>query len=87
MARSVIDGQRKSGNGWVSPMPHGGRVYRFYNHGWRKSRDRAGLDIRFHDLRHTFGARAAVAGIPWDCPKVLLGHSINDVTGHYSHPD
>lgn len=43
-----------------------GRVYRFNKHGWRNARDRAGLMIRFHDLRHTFGGRAAAVGIPSD---------------------
>ena len=42
--------------------------------------------MRWHDLRHTFGERAAAAGVPWDYRKVLLGHEIKDITGHYSAP-
>lgn len=86
MARSVLDSQRNNGSEWVFPVQHGGRVYRFNNHGFRSARARANLKIRFHDLRHTFGGRAAAAGIPWDYRKVLLGHTINDITGHYSAP-
>jgi integrase len=86
IARSVIDGQRENGSEWVFPTTHRGRTERINNSGWRHARDRAGLNIRLHDLRHTFGARAAAAGIPWDHRKVLLGHNLRDITGHYSAP-
>ena len=54
--------------------------------GAQRNRATAGLPVRFHDLRHTFGERAAAAGVPWDFRKVLLGHEIRDITGHYSAP-
>jgi integrase len=86
MARSVIDGQRGNGKDWVFPAPHGGKMGVINNNGWKNARRRSGLVLREHDLRHTFGARAAAAGIPWDHRKVLLGHTLSDITGHYSAP-
>ncbi|MEA3275514.1 MAG: tyrosine-type recombinase/integrase [Pseudomonadota bacterium] len=85
MARSVLDGQRNNGSEYVFDF-RGSRVQRLNNHGFRTARAKAGLPIRWHDLRHTFGERAAAAGIPWDYRKVLLAHEIKDITGHYSAP-
>ena len=42
--------------------------------------------MRVHDLRHTFGERAADAGIPLDIRRSLLGHEHRDITLHYSSP-
>lgn len=86
MARSILEGQRGNGDEYVFPGPGGGRMQRFNNHGFRNARERAGLPLRWHDLRHTFGERAAAAGVPWDYRKVLLAHEIRDVTAHYSAP-
>lgn len=61
-------------------------MYRVNNHGWRTAIKAAGLPIRFHDLRHTFGERAADAGIPLDIRRSLLGHEHRDITLHYSSP-
>jgi integrase len=57
-------------------------LYRINNHGWRTACKAAGLSIRVHDLRHTFGARAADAGIPLDIRRSLLGHEHRDITLH-----
>src|SRR3954451_12918200 len=36
---------------------------------------RAGLrDVRFHDLRHTFGTRVAAAGVPMRALQEEMGH-------------
>ncbi len=37
-----------------------------------------------HNLKHTFGRRLAAAGCPWYERKVLLGHTVADVTDLYS---
>ncbi|MCF7979367.1 MAG: tyrosine-type recombinase/integrase [Chromatiaceae bacterium] len=92
MARLVLDSQRQNGSEYVFPRPRPDkdgnlvRTERLNNHGFRTARAKAGLPIRWHDLRHTFGERAAAAGIPWDYRKVLLAHEIKDITGHYSAP-
>ena len=87
-ARSVIESQTlvDSPDGWVFPSPHGGRLYGANGIGWRGAVARAGLNIRLHDLRHTFGVRAADAGIPLDVRRSLLGHRHSDITLHYSKP-
>lgn len=85
-ARIAIDRQRGQSETWVFPSPKGGALYRVNNHGWRTATLAAGLDIRFHDLRHTFGERAADAGIPLDIRRSLLGHEHRDITLHYSSP-
>ena len=85
-ARLVIDRQHGKDAEWVFPSPRGGRLYRINNHGWRTACTAAGLAIRVHDLRHTFGERAADAGIPLDIRRSLLGHEHRDITLHYSSP-
>lgn len=86
-ARAIIERQRGKDPVWVFPTIRGeGGMYRINNHGWRAAIKAAGLDIRFHDLRHTFGERAADAGIPLDIRRSLLGHAHRDITLHYSSP-
>lgn len=86
-ARSVIAGQTGQGGEYVFPSPRGDRLYRITNNGWRAARAAAGLaDMREHDLRHTFGDRAADAGIPEEVVAVLLGHRRHGITAHYSRP-
>ena len=46
----------------------------------------AGLPrFRFHDLRHTFGAYAAQAGVDLEVIAQALGHSSVTVTKLYAH--
>lgn len=37
-------------------------------------RDAGVRDVRFHDLRHTFGTRMAAAGVPMRTLQELMGH-------------
>ena len=85
-ARALIEKQRGNGCEWVFCGRSGRRLQRFNTTAWRKARGRAGLNVRWHDLRHTYGERLAAAGVPWEYRKVLLGHRIPDVTAHYSAP-
>lgn len=86
MARMIVTAQQGRDHEWVFPHPSGGPLGRVNNHQWRKAVRAAGLNIRFHDLRHTFGARIADAGVPFDVRKSLLGHEHQDITAHYSTP-
>ncbi len=97
LARDVIKRQRESvppEASWVFPSTRtlsasyqqSGRLYRINNHGWRAACQAAGLVMRVHDLRHTFGERAADASIPLDMRRSLLGHEHRDITLHYSAP-
>jgi len=44
------------------------------------------LEFRVYDLRHTFGSRAAMAGVDLPTLKELMGHSSITLTMRYVHP-
>jgi integrase len=51
-------------------LPHGPLVRRF-----KKALKAAGVrQVRFHDLRHTFGTRIAAAGVPMRVLQAWMGH-------------
>ena len=53
---------------------------------WRKVRRSAGLvDVRLHDLRHTFASHAVLAGVPLPVVSRLLGHAQLRMTLRYAH--
>jgi hypothetical protein len=54
------------------------------NSGWKKARKKVGLDVRVHDLRHTFGRRLRAAGVSFEDRQDLLGHKSQRITTHYS---
>ena len=49
---------------------------------------KAGIEPRFrlYDFRHTFGSRAAMAGVDLATLKELMGHSNISTTMRYVHP-
>ena len=58
------------------------------NSAWVTARKRVGLvQVRIHDLKHTFGRRLRAAGVSLETRKVLLGHRDGDITTHYSAPE
>jgi integrase len=51
---------------------------------FRREADRVGLrDVRFHDLRHTFGTRLLLAGVPLVKVQKLMGHKTVGMTMRY----
>ena len=40
-----------------------------------------------YSCRHTFSTECDKAGISETQMKYLMGHKVQDVTGHYTHPD
>ena len=68
----------------------GYQVTRMHNNGWKNAWRKAGLPTskRFlqgvHNLKHTCGRRLRAAGVPEKTRKVILGHTIGDITTHYS---
>ena len=68
----------------------GYKVGTMNNNGWRSAWRRAGLPVgkRFlkgvHNLKHTCGRRLRAAGVPEKTRKVILGHTVGDITTHYS---
>ena len=63
-----------------------GRSYTNLRRDFNKALSAAGIqDFRFHDLRHTFASRLAMAGVSPLVLKELLGHSTIAMTARYSH--
>lgn len=85
-AREVLARQVGLDDTWVFPSGRGSHYYTFNTSTWREAVQALNLKIRPHDLRHTFGLRAADAGIPLDARRSLLGHRHADITLHYSSP-
>jgi integrase len=53
---------------------------------FKRSLRRAGVrEVRFHDLRHTFGMRMAAAGVPIRTLQAWMGHSDIKTTMVYTH--
>jgi integrase len=53
---------------------------------FKRSLQRAGVrEVRFHDLRHTFGTRMAAAGVPFRTLQAWMGHSDIKTTMVYTH--
>jgi integrase len=83
VARAVIERQRGKHPDYVftyrdKPVSH------MLNNGWRMARKQAGLAVRVHDLKHTFGRRLRAAGVSFEDRQDLLGHKSSRITTHYS---
>jgi len=83
VARAVIERQRGKHPEYVF-IYKGKSILRMLNRGWRKARELAGLDVRVHDLKHTFGRRLRSAGVSFEDRQDLLGHKSTRITTHYS---
>ena len=87
-ARAVIERQRRAREGtFVFPSPVvPGRPLGNELSLWHRVRERAGLvDVRLHDLRHTYASQAVMSGIPLPVVARLLGHSEARMTMRYAH--
>ncbi len=63
-----------------------GEPYQDTPKAWDAARQAAGLgDFRWHDLRHTFGSRLAMAGVDILTIKELMGHKTLTMTQRYAH--
>jgi integrase len=75
------------GKGLVWPSRIGGTRLKNIDGAWRQLCKDAGITgLRWHDAgRHTFGSRAALAGMPMVVLKDAMGHSAISTTMRYSH--
>ena len=85
-AADVLDGiPRTLGNPFVV-AGRAGRYLRSLDGPWQKVRARSGLlDVRLHDLRHSFASRALALGETLPAIGRLLGHSRVETTARYAH--
>ena len=52
---------------------------------WDALRERAGVECRLHDLRHTAATKMAEAGVPESTMLALMGHMSRAMLERYSH--
>jgi integrase len=82
----LVAGARDRGKDYVFTNPRSGARYTTVKTAWRNACKRAGItDLRFHDLRHTFGTRAADAGVPLGAVAAVMGHADIHTTMRYAH--
>lgn len=83
IAQSVIEQVRRQHSVYVFTY-HNRRIGRMLNSGWKNARQQVGLNVRVHDLKHTFGRRLRAAGVSFEDRQDLLGHKSQRITTHYS---
>ncbi len=78
-AFEILRGDRKKPTGRVFPISD--------PKGWFESaRAKSGVEnFRWHDCRHTFCSRLAMAGVPLKTIQVLAGHKTISITARYTH--
>ena len=86
-AWSIVQAQRGLHPLWVFPC-RGHRIDSMNNTGWQNARRAVGLvQVRVHDLRHTFACRLRAAGVSEEDRCALLGHAEHSMSGHYASAD
>jgi integrase len=59
-------------------------VTRMLNSAWLRAREKTGLlQVRVHDLKHTFDRRLRATGVSFEDRQDLLGHRSGRITTHY----
>jgi integrase len=77
---------RGRGDEYILTNPKTGTRYTTVKTAWLNACRKAHLsDLRFHDLRHTFGTRAADAGVPLNAIRDVMGHKSIAMTERYAH--
>lgn len=78
--------ERKEGSPWVIGGAKSGTHLVNLQKPWRRIRAKAGiLDVRLHDLRHSFASVAVGLGEGLPMIGKLLGHSQTQTTARYAH--
>lgn len=77
---------RRKGNDYVIVGAKAGRPYQNVRKPWKAITKAVGLvDVRIHDLRHSFASFAAAKGLPLATIGALLGHKNVGTTARYAH--
>jgi integrase len=78
--------RRMENNSFIFPSPVTGRPSPSLHFPWFRIRDRAGLlDLRLHDLRHSFASFLVNQGVSLYVVQGLLGHTQARTTQRYAH--
>lgn len=78
--------QRIDDNPYIFPSPVTGRPSPSLHFPWWRIRERAGLlDVRLHDLRHSFASFLVNQGVSLYVVQGLLGHTQARTTQRYAH--
>ena len=81
----VIRAQQKH-HSYLFTNPKTQRPYTAIKTAWLTACKLAGITgLRFHDLRQTFGTRAADAGVPLPAIRDVMGHKSTTMTERYAH--
>jgi len=83
IAYSVIESVRGQHPQYVFAY-QGHRIGTMLNSAWNSARKRVEMDVRAHDLKHTFGRRLRAAGVSFEDRQDLLGHKSSRITTHHS---
>ncbi len=62
-----------------------GEPYSWIGRAWKNATAKADVNLRFHDLRHTFASHLVMAGVDLPTVKELLGHSSISMVMRYAH--
>lgn len=85
-ALEVLSKRERAGESpFVFPATKGAGYFEGVPKVWRKVRDLAGLDVRLHDLRHSFASVAVSGGASLPIIGALLGHANAATTHRYAH--
>ena len=77
---------RLQSSDYIFPSPYSGHPFASLFYSWDRIRRRAGLvDVRLHDLRHSFASFLVNQGVSLYVVQGLLGHSQIRMTQRYAH--
>lgn len=80
------DLKKSTDSDYVFPNPETGKPLKTVRRGFENACRRAGIkNMRFHDLRHTFGSRLIREGVDIVTVQNLLGHHSITITQRYTH--
>jgi len=78
--------KKQAPSAYVFPNPKTGKPYQGIKRSFQKACREAGIEnLRFHDLRHTFGTRLIQSGADIVTVQTLLGHHSVVITQRYTH--
>jgi len=84
--QTLVNRARAKGYEYIFTNPVTKKPYTSLKTAWKTACMKAGItDLRIHDLRHTFGTRAADAGVPLPAIRDVMGHRSIRMTERYAH--